>query len=408
MRAFALGIALTLVAAPARADDEAAGRAAIERYGCTNCHVVPGFAPDPVNGCVACHDVVARHPRSAFRGSPPVTHYVRVPDLSRVVRRVRAAWIEAWLRDPHDVRPHLPESMPRLPVTPADASTIVAYLRAHTEPVRPAPAAPGLAAVALRAPPAPSATRIARGREVFAAAGCPSCHVFGNVDFAAGTTARFFRDMREQALLAPNLRFARERLDPAVALAWILDPGSIDPNTTMPRPELPYGDAVAVRDFLFLADPGPAVAAAPALTAADLAPLGRPVHFAEVRRVFARSCIHCHAHTNSMTATANLGFRRLGLDLSSREGVLAGSIGPDGARRSIVDSAPGRVPILLERLLLRHAESPRDLQRVFRDPLGPGLRRTPSTALVGMPLGLPPLSLGELRVVATWIGQGTL
>jgi len=388
---------LCAVAGAARADDGAAGRAALARYSCPACHAVPGFRPDPQTGCVACHQEIAKRPRSALRGSPPITHYVRVPDLTHVAARLRPEWLMAFVQDPHDVRPHLDESMPRLPVSAADARSIVAYLQARTPPMRPVPAAPPL-----------DDARVARGREVFRTAGCPSCHVFGNVDFETGADEAFYRGMREQALLAPNLRFARERLDPAVALAWIRDPTSIDPATPMPRPAISEADAVAVRDFLFLADPGPAVGPRPAPHVADVTPLDHPVRFAEVRRVFARSCIHCHAHTNSLTATAALGFRALGLDLSTREGVLAGSLAPDGTRRSVVTAEGARPPILLERLLARHAEAPRDQVRVFRDPMGPGLRRrSAAPPAPGMPLGLPALSLGELRLVASWLAQGT-
>jgi mono/diheme cytochrome c family protein len=393
--AFAALVAATTVAGRAHADEAAAGRAAIARFGCPSCHAVPGFTPDRENGCVACHVVVAKRPRSALRGSPPITHYVRVPDLMHVTARLRGDWLVAFVQDPHDVRPHLEESMPRLPVGPAEARAIVTYLRARTAPSR--PVAPG--------PPLDDA-RVPRGREVFRTAGCPSCHVFGNVDFESGATEELYRGMREQALLAPNLRFVRERLDPTVALAWIRDPTSIDPRTSMPRPAISDADAIALRDFLFLADPGPVVRPPPAPRAADLPPLDRAVRFAEVRRVFGRSCIHCHAHTNSLTATAALGFRPLGLDLSTREGVIAGSLAPDGSRRSVVEPRDGRPSILLERLLTRYAEAPRDTQRVFRDSLGPGLRRrAPAPTPVGMPLGLPALSLGELRLIATWLAQ---
>lgn len=382
---------------PARADVVNEGRDAIAALGCAQCHAIPGF--DPRVGCAGCHRSLAHRIRVGIRRIGGASHFVRVPDLSRVTLRLRRDWLERYVQDPYDARPHLEESMPRLPVSADQARAIVAYLS------RMAPAAPGVT----HRRPATSIdpARVDRGRRVFAAAGCPSCHVFGNVDFGVGATERMYRGMRAQALLAPNLRFVRERMDPATVLQWILDPRSIDPSTTMPRPELTIADAVALRDFLLLGEAGAAVAALRSPVLAELTTLPRPVGFATVRRIFARSCIHCHAHATAVGTSASLGFAPMALDLSTWEGARAGAFRPwSGGRRSVLVPTDGGPPPLLARLLRRHDEARRDLVPVFGDHLLPGLRARADDAPVGMPLGLPPLPIDDLRLIATWIAQG--
>lgn len=150
-----------------------------------------------------------------------------------------------------------------------------------------------------------------------------------------------------------------------------------------------------------LVDPGPPAPTAP--TANDLRPLSRDVSFAEVRRVFDRSCIHCHAHTDGRAASA-FGFAPASLDLSSLEGVRAGVLLPDGSRRSILDDDASGTPPLVARLLARHAEAARDVIAPRADPMTP-VGRAPPTAAPGMPLGLPPVR-EDIELVATWIAQG--
>ncbi|HJL14413.1 MAG TPA: hypothetical protein RMH99_02085 [Sandaracinaceae bacterium LLY-WYZ-13_1] len=382
--------ALLALPALARAQPHA-GREAAARYGCASCHDLPGVRVARGQDCVGCHQRVVRRAASRMGRAPRVAHYVHAPDLRHVTRRLRTDYLVGFLQDPHDVRPRLEETMPRLPVTEADARAIVGWLRASAGPVS-APASP-----------APRRANVARGRRVFEDAGCPACHELGNLDLGVRLPPSALAGMGRPAHEAPNLRFVRDRMDPDVALAWILDPRSVDPSTQMEDPELSREDAVAVRDFLFRVDPGaPARRRVP--TTRDLTPVDRPVRFAEVRRVFQRSCIHCHAHTDGASASA-FGFEPSSLDLSSLEGVRAGVVTPDGARRSILEDDATGVPPLVARLLRRHAEAPRDLSAPRRDALAPVERPRPD-APVGMPLGLPPVSVEDISLIATWIAQG--
>ena len=378
-----------LCALPAAAQ---AGREAVERYGCARCHSFEEVRVSVRDSCVGCHQRVIHSRRSAFGRAPHVEHYLHAPELRYVTRRLRTDYLVDYLQDPHDARPRLEETMPRLPVTPEDARVIVSWLSERAGNVD-VPRGPAL-----------DRANVARGRRVFDDSGCPTCHELGNLDFGVHLPPAALAGLGQPAYEAPNLRFVRDRMEPDVALAWILDPRAIDPTTQMPHPELSRTDAIAVRDFLFLTDAG-APAPASALPGANaLRPLSREVSFAEVRRIFERSCIHCHAHTDGRAASA-FGFAPSSLDLSSLEGVRAGVLLPDGSRRSILDDEATGTSPLIARLLARHAEAPRDITRPHADPRLP-VRRALPDGPVGMPLGLPPLPVEDIRAIATWIAQG--
>lgn len=369
------------------------GRRAVERYGCASCHRIEGVRASRGASCVGCHERIVAQARSGMGRAPRVEHYVHAPDLRMITRRLRDDYLVGFLQDPHDVRPRLEETMPRLPVSEEDARLIVQFLRGSA------------GEVSVPTSPAPRRANVRRGREVFDRAACATCHEMGNVDFAIRIPTIALAGMGRPAYEAPNLRFARDRLDPDVALAWILDPRSLDPNTQMPHPELSREDAIAVRDFVFLGELGRPVRPPAPPTYADLRPVSRRVRFADVRRIFNRSCIHCHAHTSGHATASAFGFEPSSLDLSSIEGVRAGTERADGTRRSILEPDASGVPPLLARLLRRHAEAPRDITAPRRDSLAPVERERP-TVPVGMPIGLPPLPLDDIRTIATWIAQG--
>jgi len=384
VRPVAIAVALLCVAAPAAAQDPPD---ALRRYGCVSCHEVPGERVSRGQSCTGCHQTLVERQRRRGR-APTVEHYVHAPDLRVAGARLREDYLVSFLRDPHDARPRMEEPMPRLPVTEADARLLARWIR------RDAPRVP--------TSPSPQRSNAAAGRAVFARSGCPVCHELGNVDFDVDLPPEVFMRLGRPADEAPNLRFVRDRLDPDVALAWIEDPRGVSPHTQMPDTHLSHADAILVRDFLWFADPG-APAPRPAARV-DLTPLARQVRFRDVRRVFAQSCIHCHAHTDGRSASA-LGFEPSSLDLSSLEGVRAGVRHPDGTTRSILEPDDSGVSPLLQRLLRRHEEAARDVAAPRQDALGPVERAAP-TESVGMPLGLPPVDPADIRLLATWIAQG--
>ncbi len=63
------------------------------------------------------------------------------------------------------------------------------------------------------------------------------------------------------------------------------------------------------------------------------------------------------------------------------------------------------MPSLVRRLMQRHDEARRDITTPRHDPLTPVVRPRPD-GVVGMPLGLPPMDGGDIRIIATWIAQG--
>jgi cytochrome c5 len=372
------------------------GAEVVERYGCASCHAIPGVQVAREESCVGCHTEIAATTRRGLGSGPRVETYLHAPDLSRVTRRVTDDYLVRFIRDPHDVRPRLAESMPRLPVSARDARAIVGYLRA---------AAPEGDFEGPTAAPGLDGGRVARGREVFVTS-CAGCHAFGNVDPGYELPPAAQHALGASLVLAPNLRFVRDRMTPAVALAWIRNPRAVDPEAHMEKPDIGRDEALAVRDFLFLGDPGRPVPPRALPTARSVEPLDRAVRFPEVRRILGRSCIHCHSRTQSEDAMAGLGFERATLDLATWEGVRQGVVGPDGTGRSVLEPGADGLPPLVARLLHRHAEARRDVVEPLADPLTPAFRVTRDDAPAGMPLGLPPVSIDDIRVIATWIERG--
>jgi cytochrome c len=87
--------------------DPARGKAAIDKYGCTTCHVIPGI-PGPRGAAGPSLDHIASRPLLAgkFRNDP--------------------ATMTRWLQNPQAMDPA--NSMPALGITPQDARDIAAYL----------------------------------------------------------------------------------------------------------------------------------------------------------------------------------------------------------------------------------------------------------------------------------------
>jgi len=400
----------------ARAAAIHAGTEVIGRHECTRCHKIDGqpAAARPLD-CVSCHvflhgltndkkhydqiaekngkDVVDRYIRN-------IQHLMQVPDLSGLGKRVRPAWVVGFLQEPYDVRPLMDESMIRNKLSADEAVAMARYFAAIADKPDPgaSPAAPP--------PPAPvAADRVEHGRKVFTQWGCPVCHAFGNVDF--GLPAGTLVQNKGTALLAPNLRFARERVDPDTMIAWILDPPSIKPGTIMPKLGMPREDAEAIRDFLLGADPQlvPAPAAADALPPA----VDHKVGWAEVKeRVLGKVCVHCHMNDHEKdTGPGNLGglgYVGIGLSFRTYERTVSGAVDPDTKQRySVLVPRKGeKLPRVLQAMLRRRDENVRDLVAVGEDHERPHF----GDGLLGMPLGYPAMTDEEIGILRAWIEQG--
>lgn len=397
------------------------GRDVLESAECVRCHDVtdasgakgrgPRYVQTP-NHCIRCHagivasqgdpkalaELRARYPQwdSYLKN---LQHYLAVPDLGTLTRRVDPAFVRRYLDAPFDLRPNMPETMVPVRLTAAQKDDVVAYLSELNA---------GAVATLEPATPPPPGARLAEGAARFKALGCGGCHLFGNVKVRSDPGEAAWAQMRATARLAPNLRFARERLPRAVMVRWIRDPRSVSPTAAMYNFAVSQADAELLADYLLFADPELDEAAPPA-SAPEVPLLARPVGFEEVfAQVLGGACMHCHmdpreSHDGGPGNTGGLGFEGIGLNLAHYPGVKAGEL-RGGERLSILDRGlKGEPPLLLEALLRRYREAGRDLREPLHDAraLGTGPGERP-----GMPLGLPPLSVGQLRLVKTWLEQG--
>lgn len=406
---------LLLPSLAAAAPDPARGRAAIEAAECTRCHEIPGIEPAPVEAsCVGCHREILtaaatpegltaararypffdRHLAAVQRG-----HFTQgAPSLVAVGRRLRPAWLRAFLAAPWDVRPHLSESMVRVGFDDATLDDVVAFLTADAAKlsgIAPPPAEPAL---------------IAAGEALFRTRGCPVCHLTGARRFPeAGPDALVPAPLGPKAL-APDLLHVRDRLRPEALVPWLLEPKALKADTQMPPTSFTPAEARAVAAFLLhgaLGAEAPAAVAAPAkLPRAAKAP-----SYTEVdERVFSRWCIHCHMDPEPNGGDGGvgwgggLGWPARALSFDSYAQLKAGSRAPDGARVDVLGPRADGPPLLLERLLRRHGEAARDRVRPGED--GRLVAAPAKGSPAGMPLGLPPLPAAELALVAAWLEAG--
>lgn len=342
---------------------------------CARCHEVPGQPEEPrVRSCTVCHawvKKVSASPKARERAvqlfpdweryERNVASYLPVPSLAAAMARLDPEWVGTWLADPHDVRPRLPEGMPRFALDDAQRRALVsAFAEARAE---------------VPATPAPDPARIAAGETLFTQKGCVACHGFGGRHDAAPLPA------------APDLAHTRKRMAPDHIAAWISDPSALSPEATMPRVELTPDEVLALRDYVLLADPGwrpaPASVSLPA-------PTTEPVTWAQVEeRVFGRICVHCHMKPELNEGRAGpgngggFGWPATGIELQTREGVMA-----------VADRIP-------DALLRRRHEAARDTVAPGQQPAELARPERP-----GMPLGLPPIDDADTALVLGWIAQG--
>ena len=365
------------------------GAALAVRFECTRCHAHAELAgpPDDAN-CAGCHAQVARGTldvgadeatQALWRAH--VRSYLNVPSLTYLGARLRRSAIAEMVQAPHDVRPHLAETMPRLAVSAAEAADLAAWLAPEAE----APA---------RALPHDAAT-LAHGRQLVEELGCGTCHERCGEHIPARPlrVAIDAESLTRGIALAPDLAEVPTRLRRDRLVQWLLAPRTIDPETTMPALPRSRAEAEAIAAYLSYA---PIVPRAQPAAPVRLPLLGRRVTFAEVEeRVFRRSCWHCHSEPDFNEGdggpgnTGGFGFAGRGLSLASASAVRSGARDDAGLRRSILRSAPGETARLVEVLLARQREEAGDVR-----------------ALRGMPLGLPALSAEDIQLVESWIAGG--
>jgi len=364
-----------------RAESVLRGKELVTRFECARCHEGTGAAKEPrERRCVGCHtDIVDGHMEGRLNEVASWKVKVRdlavAPSLSSIGRTVSEAFVARYLVQPFDLRPRLRQTMPRLSITPREAADIAAYLANESAPLSVDDSPLGNAA---------------RGRDLFEAKRCASCHAFGGSTIASKAAP----DASERAMeLAPDLRFTRDRWARGAVVAWLRDPKSVRPDAAMPRVPLSEEEARDLATFVMTTaldppPPPPAFVRLPVLT--------RPVSYDEVEaRVLHKTCWHCHEEPDYARGdggpgmTGGFGFAPRHLNLASYEGLLAGYVDDAGERKSIFSGAPGEMSPLLSAILAREDEE-----------------RGISTPRHGMPLGMPALTSEEVQLVESWIVQG--
>ncbi len=383
----------------------------LEKYECARCHEVEALAAPPAEKqCAGCHVDLAHAALDPARmaaghaeygeafdrfAARTARVYVDVPPL-KSLKRFRASWLTSFLSTPTDLRPHLAESMPRLPITTGDVATLVKGLGLQPTVV----------------PTRPSKAVLAEGAALFEVKGCTSCHLFGNARFSSQPAELFVfeRPARPALARAPDLRHVRDRFNRDVVVRTILDPTSVNRGAQMPKLEVTGSEAQKLADFLIFSDlellEVPEVAA-------EVKPPSTTVRYEDVEaRVFRKVCWHCHSNADAAGGdggpgnTGGFGFKGVGLSFATWEEVMNGAVGPDGAYRSIFRRGVTGEPVLIEVLKQRVRENRRDFVKpgqARRQQAGAAVEQP----LLGMPLGLPAIDPEDLALVEAWIAAGT-
>ncbi|MBP9113273.1 MAG: c-type cytochrome [Polyangiaceae bacterium] len=369
---------------------QARGKELVQKFECNRCHDgLTEVAEYPRNRhCVHCHlDVlenkIQASPEKLAAWKKNVEGLHEVPSLLATNARLRREWIAAFIRKPHDLRPRLSPTMPRLGMTAEEANDIAAYLSPHAE---------NESAEVLRG------ADMLHGKAVFEEKGCATCHSFsgaGNLKLVPYSPMLPENEHARAMHLAPDLRDSRDKLTPERALAWVTNPKSIKSDTSMPTLLLSEVERRNVVAFIL----GTPLAEAPKPTFSRLPVLERRVTFDEVNgRVFHKICWHCHSNQDLEVFgdggpgnTGGLGFAARGLDLGSFAGIQSGIRQKgSGERMSAFTLLEDRTPLLLRALLNRHSEEAGAATGEVR----------------GMPLGYAPLSAEDIQLVESWIAQG--
>ena len=298
--------------------------------------------------------------KSTAKWKRRIVHLKVIPDLKDLDRRHTRVWLTEFLQAPQDLRPHLQASMPRLRISAEEARLIAEHLIPNGPDAGPSQGGDPIA-----------------GRRALIENGCADCHAFTGVP--ALDPGGSVPSAPQAKQLAPDLRFVRARMTRLSAESWIAKPGPLMPSYALsPKTRR---DMVA---YLFEAK---LELPPPPEPPKRLPQLERTVRYEEVQReVFKHVCWHCHSDPKPVGGdggpgnTGGFGYPGKGIDLSKHA-----ALGPE-----LFEVNEAGVPKVVEVLLARHAE----------------VAGRPVPGVLGMPLGLPPLSPQKIQLVDTWIAQG--
>ena len=196
--------------------------------------------------CVACHEMEGdggdyRELVEDSSLAPPL--------LTPEGAKVKPDWLYAFLRGPITIRPWLDVRMPSFGLDDAHWNGVIDYFAAVSDTVGP-----------FRTHELAADAEVTRtGEELFDLLRCQQCHVLDTIP-----------EDQDVANLAPDLRMARERLQPDWILDWLIRPLDIQPGTRMPTFWTEYpgsfypqfdqdADAqiLSIRDYLLTFSGGP-------------------------------------------------------------------------------------------------------------------------------------------------------
>ncbi len=371
------------------------GAALAIAYECNRCHEGAGLeSPTADKACVGCHAAIQS---GRFEAPPDVlAHWQKaVVDLTAAPsldasQRLRRSWVRDFLLKPHDLRPNMSASMPRLDLDRPKAEALARWL------------VPGVDAELTEKADPRWLSWPSRGRRIMERTGCMTCHVMTGLEPGISPTSLPVpmtpAELALGTMLAPDLAFVRTRLREDSLVSWLMNPRAMKPTSAMPSLGLSRNEAEDVAAYLLEVS----LKAPPARKVPERLPvLERRVPFKEVQaRVFHKVCWHCHSEADLALGdggpgnTGGFGFAPRGLNLRDYASITAGSIGPDGSRRSIfkplTDGSMAGTPRLLAHMLARQVEETGGVVEGIR----------------GMPLGLPAFSPEDIQLVESWILQG--
>jgi len=364
------------------------GKALLAKYECNRCHLGTGLpAVDISMDCVQCHRQIHA---GTFKAKPEqlkawqktIVDLTATPSLVGIHQRFHRDWLKAFLQEPHDLRPKLSASMPRLRMSAEEADKLARYLIPKPLP-----------APAMKGDPA-------KGRVLLDTRGCGMCHRMSGVPALKSSVPRAAMaaaQLRDGMLLAPDLAHTRKRFQRARLVQWLMDPKSLKRDALMPKEGLSEDEARHVAAYLLMTPLKPVT---PEPMPKRLPILERRVTYEEVaQKVFGHTCIHCHADPDYAIGdggpgnTGGFGFPARGVNLTEYAMIQAGYIDPKGdgeERSSLFEKLADGTPRLVAALWARHAE----------------VRGKPRKDVRGMPLGLPPLTPEQIQLVETWAAQG--
>ncbi|MFQ5507284.1 MAG: c-type cytochrome, partial [Planctomycetota bacterium] len=197
--------------------------------------------------CVLCHPGTdAQHSSSSYRegrsmaaekrctachsfADEPVPLVRRALRLDNLGSKVKAAWLEAYLRAPDAFWPST--AMPTFRLEDDEVRTMAGYLLSRRDP---------------RIPwdgddPAEDSAAVERGKRIVEERRCQTCHDIPGVE-ESGFLAHH--------KIGPSLARAGEKLNPVWIGSWLSDPHAIQPDTAMPRFRWTDGEIADVTAFL--------------------------------------------------------------------------------------------------------------------------------------------------------------